>query len=410
MARICARSMLPLPRVAFDALKGGPCSVTCQARRGRCTAGLAGFAAPNARGRLPFVHPLHDQVLAFIDDPARGTFEDLALAVFAHQFDCCEPYRQYCVGRGQTPLTVAHWRDIPAVPVQAFKRTALSCGPPERIFLSTGTTAGPAQRSRHMIPDLRLYRRSAVAGLRAFLFPDVARMRLISLIPSVDQQPQSSLAQMVAWAMEEFGDNGSGYAVSESGVEFKRGIDLLRAVERSGDPCCLMTTTGALLHFLDHLHARGLAFRLPHGSRLMDTGGDKGAPRRSSRRGLLHACWNAFAVPGYFCVNEYGMTELSSQFYDNVLADRFAGRHRKRFLVGPHWTRTLVLDPQTLTPSGPSARGLLCHFDLANAGSALAVLTEDVGRAGDGGFELLGRASGAEARGCSLSAAEWEAA
>jgi len=120
--------------------------------------------------------------------------------------------------------------------------------------------------------------------------------------------------------------------------------------------------------------------------------------------------WATFAIPGYFCVNEYGMAELSSQFYDNVIADRFAGRHRKRFLVGPHWARTLVLDPQSLTPSEPGARGLLCHFDLANAGTALAVLTEDVGRTCDGGFELLGRAAAAEARGCSLSAAEWRAA
>jgi hypothetical protein len=48
---------------------------------------------------------------------------------------------------------------------------------------------------------------------------------------------------------------------------------------------------------------------------------------------------------------------------------------------------------------------LLCHFDLANAGTAMAVLTEDVGRVVPDGFELIGRAAGGEERGCSLSAA-----
>ena len=48
-------------------------------------------------------------------------------------------------------------------------------------------------------------------------------------------------------------------------------------------------------------------------------------------------------------------------------------------------------------------------LDLANVGSALHVLTEDlaVERAA-GGFELVGRAAGAELRGCSLRAEELE--
>jgi hypothetical protein len=50
--------------------------------------------------------------------------------------------------------------------------------------------------------------------------------------------------------------------------------------------------------------------------------------------------------------------------------------------------------------------GLLCHHDLANAGSVAAVLTEDMGVAVDGGFRVLGRAPGAEPRGCSLALEE----
>ncbi len=44
--------------------------------------------------------------------------------------------------------------------------------------------------------------------------------------------------------------------------------------------------------------------------------------------------------------------------------------------------------------------------DLANTGSVLAVQTADLGRELPGGFEVLGRSPGAEARGCSIAADE----
>jgi hypothetical protein len=69
--------------------------------------------------------------------------------------------------------------------------------------------------------------------------------------------------------------------------------------------------------------------------------------------------------------------------------------------------RTLVVDPASLRPVAQGQRGLLCHFDLANAASAMAVLSEDIGVVDSNGLQLLGRAAGAEARGCSMSAAEW---
>ena len=41
-------------------------------------------------------------------------------------------------------------------------------------------------------------------------------------------------------------------------------------------------------------------------------------------------------------------------------------------------------------------------FDLANVRSVLAIQTEDIGVRRGSGFELVGRATLAEARGCSL--------
>jgi hypothetical protein len=112
-------------------------------------------------------------------------------------------------------------------------------------------------------------------------------------------------------------------------------------------------------------------------------------------------------------VNEYGMTELLSQFYEPVFrvggaarADLGSAPLENRRHVGPPWVRTRVLDPETLEPCAPGAPGLLCHLDLANAGSVAAVLTADLGVADEGGFRVLGRAPGAEPRGCSLALEE----
>lgn len=354
------------------------------------------------------MHAVHERVLDFICRPSAGRFESLALEVFAHQFELIEAYRRVCERRGTTPSTVRSWRDIPAVPALAFKNLDLACGPPQRVFLTTGTTQGAGRRGRHLVPDLRLYRASSMAGMKRFLFPDVSRMQLLSLIPPVSERPESSLAQMIAWALEVYGADGSAELARGGVLAFDSFAALLRESERSGAPVCILTTTGALIRWFDHCRDQGLSFRLPHGSRLMDTGGGKGAPRPLSRRGILHAVWQTLAIPGYFCVNEYGMAELSSQFYDNVLWNREAGRFERRALTGPEWTRTRVLDPATLEDVALGEAGLLCHADLANAGTAVCVLTEDVGRRLDGGFEVIGRARGAEARGCSLALADFQ--
>jgi hypothetical protein len=350
-------------------------------------------------------HPIHDTILRFIADPAGATFAALALEVFAHQFECVPAYREVCARRGATPATVRDWRDIPPVPALAFKHVDLRCGPAQRIFVSSGTTQGPEQRSRHAVPDLRLYHAASLAGLKEFLFPDVPAMPILSLIPSAAERPESSLAQMVAWAIETYGAPGTAVFAAEDRLDCAGFGDALRS---SVEPVCIMTTTGALMRVLDHCRDTGWSVRLPHGSRVMDTGGAKGAPRVLSRRGLLQALWNSFAIPGYFVVNEYGMSELSSQYYDNVIRDRHRGRGTHRAKAAPHWLRVRVLDPATLRDVAPGTPGLLCHVDLANAGTALAVLTDDIGREVKDGFEVIGRAAGAEARGCSLALAEFE--
>jgi hypothetical protein len=331
-----------------------------------------------------------------------------ALAIFAHQYEHNGPYRLYCLRQGRTPSTVADWRDIPAVSTTAFTVVDLACAPPERVFRTSGTTRGPGARGRHLVPALALYRAAALPHFADCVAPDGMRGPVLALAPAPDERPDSSLVQMIDWIGEAYGVGNADYFVSSGCLDRTRLEAALESAVAAGTPIYLVGLTGAFEALFASWSAAGKAVRLPYGSRIVDTGGAKdaagrGAPARPlSRAGFLAACWRHLNVPGYHCINEYGMTELCSQLYDNVLRERVAGRLAARCLVGPAWLRTLVVDPETLAEVPHGTPGLLRHYDLANLGSVLAVQTEDVGVATDEGILLRGRLRGAEPRGCAM--------
>jgi hypothetical protein len=156
------------------------------------------------------------------------------------------------------------------------------------------------------------------------------------------------------------------------------------------EPVLLLGTAFAFMNIFD----QGVRIKLPAGSRAMETGGYKGRSREVSKRELYRLFQERFSID--YVINEYGMTELSTQFYDEK-----PGSDVKDV---PHWARVLVIDPHTGKQALPGERGLIRIFDLANLWSAMCVQTEDLGVAGGDGFEILGRAAGAEVRGCSLNA------
>jgi hypothetical protein len=342
------------------------------------------------------------QVLDFIRNPEGQDFNALALQVFTYQFQHNTPYQRFCLARGQTPDTVTRWRDIPAVPTVAFKELDLTCGPPEKIFRTSGTTHGQEKRGRHLVPDLQLYHASALTHFAACLLPDGRRLPVFALIPSPETRPDSSLTQMTEWVMQELGAEGSAYFIDRDGLHLDAFVGAVARAQKEGTPVCLLAITSALVAFFDWCEAHGRRFTLPGGSRIMDTGGNKGKGRTISRNGFLQSCWKYLKVAGYYCVNEYGMTEMASQFYDNVLYNRFRRSNEPRYKIGPAWTRTVIVDPETLQEIPPGQIGLLRHFDLANAGSVMAIQTEDTGYAVHEGFEITGRIFGAEPRGCAL--------
>jgi hypothetical protein len=332
-------------------------------------------------------------------------FSSLALRIFRAQCRWNPVYGAFVRGRGIDPEELADWRRVPAVPTGAFKRLALVTGGGSTeglTFRTSGTTRGREARGEHRVSDPGLYRSSLVPPFRAHILPDGARLPLLSLIPSPVQLPDSSLSFMLGVVADELCAPGGGWFVDASGRVDEEGMSgALQAAAGTGDPVLLAGTAFAWVHWLDAMDRRGLRVRLPEGSRILETGGFKGRSRTLSRAELYGALVEHLGVPVTRIVNEYGMTELLSQFYEPVLAEGGPEALDRRRHVGPPWVRTRILDPETLDEVPPGVPGLLCHLDLANLFSVSAVLTEDMGMGLADGFQVLGRAPGAEPRGCS---------
>lgn len=327
-------------------------------------------------------------------------FETLALEVFELQFAANRPYARYCRATGRTPDRVSTWRDIPPVPSAAFRAVELVVGDPadaELRFRTSGTTGGSASRGTHLVRRPATYRAALLGPFRHAVLGGRPRGRLLVLHPRFAETRDSSLAWMLDTVLDELGARGSVRIAPNEDDQAERARAALESAAESGEPVAILATTLAFAEWSARLRRAGVRLDLPGGSRLMDTGGAKGR-EGLERDDVMASLLERFGLPDRAAVNEFGMTELFSQRYGEGL-----GRVALR---GPPWLRARVLDPVTLEERPEGEVGILCHYDLANVGSAMAVLTEDRGRAVGGAIEWLGRTPGATPRGCSLATAE----
>ncbi|MET0385315.1 MAG: acyl-protein synthetase [Polyangiales bacterium] len=331
------------------------------------------------------------------DDATRdGLLEELALEQAVH----VEPYRRYLTGEKRRPRAFA----LPALPTDVFRFARVASHPPQldlRTFRTSGTTA--QARGEHAFCDLTLYERAARNAASHALFPETSRLRLCIMAPNEHEAPDSSLSFMLGRMIDWFGTEHSAHVWREGALRTEQLCSTLEAAQARREPIALLGTSFAFVHAEDALGER--RFQLPPGSRIMQTGGFKGRSRSIEPAEMLALLHARYGIPHSHIVQEYGMTELSSQMYDAPLLNQDPESPR-RFWV-PGWVRAEPIDPLTLEPTVGDTPGLLRIDDLANLGSVCAIQTSDLAQRCEGGIVLLGRAPGAVARGCSLAVEEW---
>jgi hypothetical protein len=336
-------------------------------------------------------------------------FERLALALFHFQFQACEPYARFCRSLERTPSSVGGFEEIPAVPTGAFKEFDLCCFELDatiKTFRTSGTSSD--RRGRLRLDTLELYESSLLSTLREIFLDDLCgkQPEMHFLSPSAEEAPDSSLSHMFATLLAAEGGSGSEFHLREGRLDLES-LDHARRKAGEGDqPMLIMGTSFAFVHFLDETAKSSTdAWKLPGGSRVMETGGFKGRSRAIPRDDLRRDLASRFGIPESSIVNQYGMTELGSQFYDSTVVDPNGPRRK----LVPPWTRVRIIDPKTGHNIKEGEAGMIVIHDLANTGSIAAIQTADLGRdvldaTGESiGFDVLGRFEGAEERGCSIA-------
>lgn len=341
---------------------------------------------------------LEARVIGYQSSPEEP-FESLLHRVVTYQARHNAALREWWKLRGFAPEAFTSGsvapEDVPAVPTDVFRHVRLVSDErePSLVFRTSGTTSGT--RGEHWRLSTAAYDHGALL-LALDRIPALQTLRqLVSLTFRKEDAPDSSLAHMVAhFGQQLFAERQSWHFSADQGLQT---ASLRSALHELKEPTLLFGTAFALVEALE---SRALA-PLPQGSVVVETGGYKGRTRDVPRKELHASLGEALALPPENIGAEYGMTELSSQYY---AFGEEAGASRFR---GPHWCRAQAVDPDTLELLEPGRRGLLRFVDLANVDSVVAVQTSDFGCVHEGGsITLEGRRSGAVPRGCSLAVEE----
>lgn len=361
----------------------------------------------DAVNRVAESDALHARVRAIIEafddgDAAPESFDAVAADLVRFQAASIPGYARLCAAHGVDPASIEFARQAPAVPTDAFRAAdvfAFDASVAAATFRTSGTTFGT--RGVHRMRKVSTYDAAALSFGRATLFSDLATPLPVLIVgPSPEEAPDSSLSHMCALFAGALGTPETPrqtYFVRGGMLDVAALRERIAGLPRS-TPAVVLATSFALVHLVDAL--RGDVLALPPRSRVMQTGGFKGKSRELDGDELERAVAHAFAVARPALVSEYGMTELSSQFW------QMRANGEVPAYVEPPWARVVPVDGQTLAPVADGAAGIARIEDLANVDSAFAVVTQDRVRRCAGGFELLGRVPGALPRGCSIALEE----
>lgn len=344
------------------------------------------------------------KTLRFLKQPdsSEADFNQQALALFRYQFEYNRPYQSYCRAKGKTPRLVKNWKNIPTVPIDAFKQVTLSCSDPEdtaAVFMTSGTTTG--SRGKHYHSSLAVYDLSTLKNFKKRFMGATEELSMGILFPTAQALPNSSLAHYLSLIFKEFASQDSDYFIDDSGLQIDRVFQELDKRQTEDKPYALLGASFSFVHLFEALEKNNRTYSLPKGSKLLDTGGYKNQSAELDSECFYQKMHDYLGVERHNCINMFGMTELSTQLYSD------GSQELPAVISGPHWLKTRVVNPATGDDVPEGELGLLVQVDLANYNSVAAILTEDMGIKKDNGFIFSGRAQGAEAKGCSLALDEF---
>lgn len=327
------------------------------------------------------MNDIRQQLRARLLNVDAASFEALALDVFRYQAQCNSLYQSYVNHIGVNVDGLSTMEKIPCLPIQFFKTEIIKSGQWEEevIFESSGTTGQVT--NKQYVRELDLYNRLTVKSFES-VYGNPNGYCFLGLLPHYLERSGSSLVQMVRHFIDLSDYNQSGFFLND----MDRLVEVLASNIEQSIPTVLIGVSFALIDLAEayDLNLSGVI--------VMETGGMKGRREEWSKAKLHQFLADRFQVEHIH--SEYGMTELSSQFY---------ARQNGRF--APSCTARTVIkemaDPFAVAPAGKS--GVINVIDLGNLDTCAFIETQDLGIAGtDGYFEIIGRLDHSDIRGCNL--------
>ena len=320
------------------------------------------------------------------DIKSEADFRSACIETFRYQYDNNPIYQQFVDYLKVDPTRVQEVEKIPFLPIEMFKNHQVldKNYQTDFYFQSSGTTQ--MVRSKHFIPDLKLYEESIYKSFEHFI-GDPKEYIFLGLLPNYSENPHSSLIYMIDYLMKESAKPENGYFLYNHEELYKILVNL------KDKKVLLFGVSFALLDFIYFMADNDLDLVSLDKSNLtvIETGGMKGRKKEMTKDELLDILKEGFNTDR-IC-SEYSMTELLSQAYS--LEDN-------RYQT-PAWMRILIRnveDPFSYMPDGRT--GAINIIDLANRHSCSFIATQDLGKYEGNSFQVLGRIDHSDIRGCSL--------
>ncbi len=309
-------------------------------------------------------------------------FNDISLKIFQFQYKNCLVYQEFCNYLNVHPSSVSHYHQIPFLPIQFFKskKVISTLTPVELIFKSSGTTA--TGRSVHYLSDSSFYEESFNRCFKQF-YGNPQDFTFLALLPSYQEQGESSLVYMVSKFIEQSTDTRSGFYLDQN----EKLVEILIQLNQAQKPTLLFGVSYALLDLIEEFPN----LKIPN-IILMETGGMKGRRKELPKEELHQILATSLHLENIH--SEYGMTELLSQGYSK-------GKGVFNF---PNWIKPIIRqsnDPLKVETNLNKTGGINI-IDLANIWSCSFIATQDLGKLTHLGLEIVGRFDYSDTRGCNL--------